>query len=193
MFWIFLKRILFKGEVFLLIPIINYWNNSFSVFLLEKKAFPLDIYFLKATWTSNVRVYSFQSNTKLYAKHMNAIFGDQFYRRYILKISQKLGLLWYLKFDFPQFVHDTFYAGNTHLGTSMVELIKPSRQAKWGTQNLFFHVFNRKNVSLNLKEEWTLVNAFSWKIHPLVKFTYVQLNMKQVSYTWIYSNNLWDS
>ena len=37
---------------------------------------------------SNLRVYSFQGNTKLHAKYMKAIFGDQFYRQYILKISK---------------------------------------------------------------------------------------------------------
>ena len=31
------------------------------------------------------RVYSFKGNTTLYEKYMNAIFDDQFYRRYILK------------------------------------------------------------------------------------------------------------
>ena len=39
--------------------------------LLENKAVRLDVN------ESNLRVYSFQVNTKLYAKHMNAIFGDQ--------------------------------------------------------------------------------------------------------------------
>ena len=53
-------------------------------------AFQLDIYFLEATRTSNFRVYSFQGNIKLYAKYINAIFDDHFYRRYILKISKNL-------------------------------------------------------------------------------------------------------
>ena len=96
MFWIFLERFLFKDEVFLLKPVIICWNNSSSVFLLENKAFPLDIYILKATWTSIVRVYSFQGNTKLYAKHMNAIFGDQFYPRYTRDDPKVLILPWYL-------------------------------------------------------------------------------------------------
>ena len=48
--------------------------------LLENKAFQLDIFFLEATWTSTFKVYSFHSNTKLYTKYPNAIFGDQFYR-----------------------------------------------------------------------------------------------------------------
>ena len=47
--------------------------------MLENKAFPLDIYFFEATWTSNFKVYSFHSNTKLYAKYSNAVFGDQFH------------------------------------------------------------------------------------------------------------------
>ena len=52
--------------------------------MLENKAFQLDIYFLEANFTSNFRVYSFHSNTKLYAKYSNAIFGDQFIgNRYI--------------------------------------------------------------------------------------------------------------
>ena len=49
--------------------------------MLENKTFQLDIYFLEATLISHFRVYSFHSNTKLYAKYSNAIFGDQFYRR----------------------------------------------------------------------------------------------------------------
>ena len=52
--------------------------------LLENKAFQLAIYFLEALEHKN-RVYSFQGNTTLYEKYMNAIFDYQFYRRYILK------------------------------------------------------------------------------------------------------------
>ena len=61
--------------------------------MLENKAFKLDIEFLEATSTSNFRVYSFHSNTKLYANYSNAIFGNQFYQRLIFKISKKLILL----------------------------------------------------------------------------------------------------
>ena len=49
--------------------------------MLEYKAFQFDIYILEATWTSNFRVYSFHSNTKLYVKYSIAIFGNRFYRR----------------------------------------------------------------------------------------------------------------
>ena len=68
-----------RYEVFLLnlLYIVHRW---LKYVLLENEAFQLDIYFLEATWTSNIRVYSFYSNTKLYAKFSNAIFGDQYYR-----------------------------------------------------------------------------------------------------------------
>ena len=61
--------------------------------MLENKAVQLDINFLEATLTSNFRVYSFHSNTKLYAKYSNAIFVGQFYQQKILKISKKLSRL----------------------------------------------------------------------------------------------------
>ena len=61
--------------------------------LLENKPVQSDIFFLEVTLTPNFRVYSFQDNTKLYAKNMNAIFGDPFYRRYILKMSKNLDRL----------------------------------------------------------------------------------------------------
>ena len=47
--------------------------------LLENNTFQLDSYFLEAIRTSKFRAKSFQGNTKLYAKYMNAIFGDQLY------------------------------------------------------------------------------------------------------------------
>ena len=53
-----------------------YKINKSIFFLLENIGFQLDIYFLEATITSNVWVYSFQGNSKLYAKSTNAIFGD---------------------------------------------------------------------------------------------------------------------
>ena len=49
--------------------------------LLENKAFQLAIYFLEALEHKN-RFTVFKA---LYEKYMNAIFDDQFYRRYILK------------------------------------------------------------------------------------------------------------
>ena len=71
------------------------WNLLYIVhrylkyILLEHKALQSDIYFLEATLTSNFMVYSFHSNTKSYTKYSNAIFGDQFYRRLIVKVSKK--------------------------------------------------------------------------------------------------------
>ena len=79
----------------------------------------------------------------------------------MIKISQNLSRLWFLKFNCSQFYPDTFYAGNIHLSTSMIQLIKPSRKAKSGTQKQFFYLFNRRNVSLNLKEKCSFENAFS--------------------------------
>ena len=70
---------------------------------------------------------------------MNAIFGDQFYWRYRLKIPQNLNQLWVLRICFSQLFQDTFSGWNTHWGTSMVKLIKPSCQEKTGTQKLLFH------------------------------------------------------
>ena len=68
---------------------------------------------------------------------MNAIFGDQFYQQYILKISQNLSWRWVLRICFSQFFQDTFYAWITHLGASVVELIKQQcYQAITGTLNL---------------------------------------------------------
>ena len=74
---------------------------------------------------------------------LNAIFGDQFYQRCILKMSKNLNQL-----------QDRFYTWNTHLGTCMVELNKPSCQAETGKQKLFFHLNKRLNVALN-KENCT--------------------------------------
>ena len=66
------------------------------------------------------------------------IFGDQFYRRYILGLFKNLCRLRVLRICFSQFFQDTFYTWNAHLGTRVVELIKPSCQAKAGAQKLFF-------------------------------------------------------
>ena len=61
--------------------------------LLEKKYFSWIFTFWKQLEHQILGFAVFQSNTKLYAKYMNAIFGDQFYRRYILKISKNLSQL----------------------------------------------------------------------------------------------------
>ena len=50
-----------------------------------------------------------------------------------------------------QFFQDAFYTWSAHLGTRMVELIKPSCQAIAGAQKLFFHLNNRLTAPLNLK------------------------------------------
>ena len=76
---------------------------------MENKAFHLDIYFLETMLASNFRVYSFNSNTKLHAKYTDAIFGIQFYRRYILSISKNLNQLLVLGLSCSQVVQDTFY------------------------------------------------------------------------------------
>ena len=54
------------------------------------------------------------------------------------KISKNFECLWILRICFSQFFQDTFYTWNAHLGTFMVELIKPSCQAYTGAQKLFF-------------------------------------------------------
>ena len=53
---------------------------------------------------------------------------------------------------FLTLINDTFYTLNTHLDTSMVELIKPSWQAKIGSQNLFFIMFYLLFISLRVFE-----------------------------------------
>ena len=50
---------------------------------------------------------------------------------------------------------------NTHLGTCMVELIKPGCEAKTSAQKLVFDLSNRLNVPQSLKENCTLKYAFS--------------------------------
>ena len=67
---------------------------------------------------------------------------------------------------FPQFFQDIFYTWDTHLGTCMVELIKPSCQAKNRRTETVFHLTNRLNVPLHLKDNCTFKYSLSWKRHP---------------------------
>ena len=69
---------------------------------------------------------------------MNAIFGDQFYCRYILELFKNMCWLCVLRIRLLLFFYDTFYTWNAHLGTRMVEFIRPSCQAKARAQKLFF-------------------------------------------------------
>ena len=48
----------------------------------------------------------------------------------------------------------------TPFGTSILELIKPSCQAKTGTQMVFFHLNNRMNFPLYLKKVHTYIHIF---------------------------------
>ena len=80
---------------------------------------------------------------------MNAIFGDQFYRRYILDPFKNLCRLLLLRICSSQFFQDTFYTWNAHLGTRMVQLIKPSCQAKAGAQNLLIECSSKRKINLN--------------------------------------------
>ena len=50
-------------------------RKYFKFVLLENKAFQLDFYYLEAILKLNLEFYSFQGNTKLYAKYINAIIG----------------------------------------------------------------------------------------------------------------------
>ena len=73
------RTISLKNMTFFSWNLLYIGHRSLTYVLLANKAFKLDIYFLEATFTSNFRVYSFHSNTKLYVKYSNAIFGDQFF------------------------------------------------------------------------------------------------------------------
>ena len=89
---------------------------------------------MEATLTSNFRVYSFQGNTKLYAKYMNAIFGDQFYRLYILKISKNLNWLLVLKICFSLHVQLTLVISTMH--NSILSLIL----TRWPGPGIFSYI-----------------------------------------------------
>ena len=52
------------------------------------------------------------------------------------------------------------YTWSTHLGTCMVELIKPSCQAKNRRIEAVFHLNNTVNVSLNFKKKLHIVRIF---------------------------------
>ena len=69
-----------KGMKFFSGNLLYIVHRCLKCVLLENKAFQVAIYFLETTLTSTFRDHSFHSNTKLYAKYSNAIFGDQFYR-----------------------------------------------------------------------------------------------------------------
>ena len=98
---------------------------------------------------------------------------------YILKISQNLIRLWFLRMCFSQFFQDIFYVWNTYLSTSMEELIQPSCQAKTDTQKLLFHLNNRMIVPINFNKYGTLIYACPWKNTPVLtlKIIYGGLSM----------------
>ena len=56
----------------------------------------------------------------------------------ILELFKNLCRLWVLRICFSQIFQDTFNTRIAHLGTRMVELMKPSCQAKAGAQKQFF-------------------------------------------------------
>ena len=99
---------------------------------------------------------------------MNAIFGDQFYPRYILDLFKNLCRQWVLRICFSQFFQDTFYTRNAHLGTHMLELIKPNCQAKTGAQKLVFIFNNILNSPLNLRGIWRVLNAIFIRNTPVI-------------------------
>ena len=100
-------------------------------------------------------VYSFQGNNKLYAKYMNAIFGDQLYRRYILKMSTNLSRLLVLRFCFSEFFQDGIPVGHLYGITYQGHVLRINKRAE-----AVVHLNDRVNGPLNLKEN-TPEYAFS--------------------------------
>ena len=87
---------------------------------------------------------------------MNALFGDQLYRRDIfLKVLEFEAALSFENL-LSHFFQDRYDTWNLHLDSFMVELIKLSCQAKRTTTKNrrtegVFHLNNRLNDSINLK------------------------------------------
>ena len=65
----------------------------------------------------NLMVYSFQGNTKVYAKYMLKLFSNRFYPRFVLNLSKNLNRLSVLTLCLTW---------NTQYGTCMLEFIKHS-------------------------------------------------------------------
>ena len=66
------------------------WNRKWLKCVLFKNiVFQLGINYLEAFWTATLRVC--QGNTKVYAKHMNAIFSDRFFGGVYLTGLRKWG------------------------------------------------------------------------------------------------------
>ena len=83
---------------------------------------------------------------------MNAIFGDQFYRRYILELFKILCRLRVLRICFFNFFPDTFYTWNALFGHSNGRTYKAQLSSKSRRTEAVFHLNNRLNAPLNLKE-----------------------------------------
>ena len=135
-------------EVFLLEPL--YIVHRFLKYvLLENKALQLDIYCLKATWTSNSRVYSFHSNTKFHAKYSNAIFGDQFIDNRCLKYLRN-----WVGCEFWEFAFQTSSMTHFKHEIPIWALVRKNLLSPVSKQNrhtwAVSHFINRLSVPLNL-------------------------------------------
>ena len=91
---------------------------------------------------------------------MNAIFGDRFYRRYILELFKNLCRLWVLRICFSQFFQDTLLYIECPFRHSYVITYKSQLSSKRRHTEAVLHLNNRLNAPLKFRNLNTFIRIF---------------------------------